>query len=173
MENDPGQAHGKEFKLPNYELTYILRPVEEANLSAANTRILNLLNAGGGTLVARNDWGRRRLAYPIRKFTDGYYTTLYIALPPTAVRNLERSLKLTEDVLRYMVVRVEEHTLPAAPPAPAAPTTTAEPAAAAPAPAAPAPPTPAAPAPEMAAPAQPPAPEANASPAPAPVTEGS
>lgn len=158
--------------MPNYELTYILRPVEEANLNAANTRIQTLLSAGGGTLVARHDWGRRRLAYPIRKTFDGYYSTLYITLPATAVRNLERSLKLMEDVLRFMVVRVEEHTLPTPPPTAAA-APAAEPAAVPAQPQAPAAEITPAPAPEAATPAPTPAPEANAAPEAAPVTEGS
>jgi len=107
--------------LANYELTYILRPLEEANLTAANDRITTALRNAGGEIVARHDWGRRRLAYPIRKINDGYYTTLYITLPGTAVRGIERSLQLSDDVLRYIVVRVETHRLPTAPAPAAAP----------------------------------------------------
>ncbi|HZQ08732.1 MAG TPA: 30S ribosomal protein S6 [Anaerolineae bacterium] len=108
--------------MANYELTYILRPLEEANLTAANDRIATTLRNAGGEIVARHDWGRRRLAYPIRKINDGYYTTLYITLPGNAVRGIERSLQLSDDVLRYLVVHVETHRLPTAPaptPAPA------------------------------------------------------
>lgn len=104
--------------MPNYELTYILRPLEDANLSAANERIANLVTSAGGTVAARHTWGRRRLAYPIRKINDGIYVTDYITLPTTAVRGLERALQLTEDVLRYLVVRVDTLTPPAAPPLP-------------------------------------------------------
>jgi small subunit ribosomal protein S6 len=118
--------------LSKYELTYILRPVEEATLTVNGERITKLVQNAGGEIVHRSDWGRRRLAFPIRKNNDGYYTTLYIALPGTAVRGLERSLKLMDDVLRYLVVNVETHTIPAAP-APAAEPATA-PVAEAPAP---------------------------------------
>lgn len=106
--------------MPNYELTYILRPLEEANLTTTNERITTIVNNAGGEIVARNDWGRRRLAYPIRKINDGYYTTLYVTLPGAAVRNVERLLQLNDDVQRYLVVKVEEFRLPAAP-APDAP----------------------------------------------------
>lgn len=108
--------------MPNYELTYILRPLEDASLSAANERIANLVTSAGGTVAARHTWGRRRLAYPIRKINDGIYVTSYITLPTTSVRGLERALQLTEDVLRYLVVRVDTLTPPAAPslPTPAA-----------------------------------------------------
>lgn len=101
--------------MSNYELTYILRPLEEANLTATNERITSIVQNAGGDIVARNDWGRRRLAYPIRKINDGYYTTLYVKLPGTAVRGLERSLQLIDDVQRYLVVRVDEFKLPTAP----------------------------------------------------------
>jgi small subunit ribosomal protein S6 len=116
--------------LSNYELTYILRPLEEANLTATNERINTIVKNAGGEIVARNDWGRRRLAYPIRKIGDGYYTTLYTTLPGTAVRAIERALQLNDDVLRYLVVKVDEFKLPSTPaPAPEAPAQAAQPAA--------------------------------------------
>lgn len=101
--------------MPNYELTYILRPLEEANLTTNNERITTIVTNAGGEIVARNDWGRRRLAYPIRKVNDGYYTTLYVTLPGAAVRNVERQLQLNDDVQRYLVVKVDEFRLPSAP----------------------------------------------------------
>jgi small subunit ribosomal protein S6 len=115
-------TQGKETLLSNYELTYILRPLEEANFTATNERINTIVRNAGGEIVARNDWGRRRLAYPIHKVTDGYYTTLFVTLPGTAVRGIERALQLNDDVLRYLVVRVDEFRLPAPPPAPASAT---------------------------------------------------
>ncbi len=104
--------------MSNYELTYILRPLEEANFTSTNDRITTIVTNAGGEIVARNDWGRRRLAYPIRKIPDGYYTTLFVTMPGTAVRGIERALQLNDDVLRYLVVRVDEFRLPTPPPAP-------------------------------------------------------
>lgn len=101
--------------MSNYELTYVLRPVDEANLTALQDRITAQVQNAGGEIVARHDWGRRRLAYPIRKIHDGYYTTLYVVLPGTAVRSIERLLKLNDDVLRSLFVRVEQFVLPQAP----------------------------------------------------------
>ena len=74
--------------MSNYELTYILRPLDEAGLATTNDRISTVVLNAGGEILARNDWGRRRLAYPIRKTNDGYYTTLYLTLPGTAVRGV-------------------------------------------------------------------------------------
>lgn len=101
--------------MPNYELTYIARPTEEANLAALNERINSIVTNAGGEIAGRNDWGRRRLAYPIQKNPDGYYTTLFVTMPGAAVRGVERSLQLNDDVLRYLVVRVETFKIPAAP----------------------------------------------------------
>ena len=91
-----------------YELVYIVRPtVDEQGLAALNGRVEKIIAGNGGEIVRRDDWGKRRLAYPILKFTEGFYAVLQINLPPTAVRELERSLKLTEEVLRDLVVRVD------------------------------------------------------------------
>lgn len=105
--------------MSNYELTFILRPSDEATLTAAQERIATQVKNAGGEIAARNDWGRRRLAYPIQKIHDGYYTTLYVALPGAAVRSLERLLKLNDQVLRSLFVRVDQFVLPQTP-APAA-----------------------------------------------------
>lgn len=116
--------------MSNYELTYVLRPGDETTLTTVQDRIAAQLQNAGGEIAARHDWGRRRLAYPIRKINDGYYTTLYVTLPGPAVRGIERQLRLNDDVLRYLFVRVEEFVVPqAAAPAPE-PRAEAEPAAA-------------------------------------------
>ncbi|HEX7593973.1 MAG TPA: 30S ribosomal protein S6 [Anaerolineae bacterium] len=92
----------------SYELMYVVRPtVDEQSLAAVNEKVEKLIAAGGGEMTRRDDWGKRRLAYPILKLTEGFYSVLQFNLPPTAVRDLERSLQLTEEILRYLVVRVE------------------------------------------------------------------
>ncbi|MDE3089683.1 MAG: 30S ribosomal protein S6 [Chloroflexota bacterium] len=91
-----------------YELMYVVRPtVDEQSLAAVNEKVEKFVAAGGGQVRRRDDWGKRRLAYPIAKFTEAFYSVLQLELPPTAVRDFERSLQLTEEILRYLVVRVE------------------------------------------------------------------
>ena len=104
--------------MSSYELTIVLRPLDDAALGAINERIHGLIASSGGEIVARNDWGKRHLAYPIKKITEGQYISLQVNVPPTAVRPIERALQLNDDVLRYLVIRVDEH--PAPPPAPEA-----------------------------------------------------
>jgi small subunit ribosomal protein S6 len=104
-----------------YELVYIVRPtVDEQTLAALKEKIENFIAHGNGTISQRDDWGKRSLAYPISKFTEGYYTVLQFEMPSTAVRDLERSLGLTEEVLRYLVVKQEVVAAPAATTTPAA-----------------------------------------------------
>jgi small subunit ribosomal protein S6 len=91
-----------------YELVYIVRPtVDEQALAAVNERVDKFIATQGGEITRREDWGKRRLAYPITKFTEGFYSVLQLNLPRTAVHEIERSLKLTEEILRYLVVRLD------------------------------------------------------------------
>jgi small subunit ribosomal protein S6 len=87
---------------------YLVRPtVDEQSLASVNEKVEKFVAAGGGQVARRDDWGKRRMAYPILKFTEAFYSVLQIEMPSPAVRDLERSLKLTEEILRYIVVRVE------------------------------------------------------------------
>lgn len=91
-----------------YELVYIVRPTaDEQSLAAVKDRVDRYIATAGGSVVKRDDWGKRALAYPIHKFTEGFYSVLQFDMPAPAVRDLERSLGLTEEVLRHIVVRAE------------------------------------------------------------------
>jgi len=73
-------------------------------------RISDLLVPGSkedGNLTA-NHWGVRQLAYPIRKFTEGYYVLYEAKIDPTRIKDIERSMQFNEDILRYLVVRKGE-----------------------------------------------------------------
>jgi small subunit ribosomal protein S6 len=90
----------------NYELTVIVSPeVEEENLEGAVDQIKQFVVAGGGQVANVDIWGRRRLAYAINKHLEGYYAVFQTQIPPEALSELERSLKLSEEVIRYLLVR--------------------------------------------------------------------
>lgn len=92
-----------------YELTFIVRPDVEAEiLNAVVDRVKNLLTDGGGQVTEVNNWGRRQLAYPINKITEGQYFLLKAQLPAQMISGLERDLRLTEQILRFLVVRADE-----------------------------------------------------------------
>jgi len=91
-----------------YELIYIVRPtVDEQALAAVKDKVEKFITTGGGTISQCDDWGKRTLAYTIAKVTEGFYTVLQFEMPATALRDLERSLGLTEEILRHLVVRQE------------------------------------------------------------------
>ncbi|MCA1646662.1 MAG: 30S ribosomal protein S6 [Chloroflexi bacterium] len=99
----------------DYELMVVLDPnLDETAIEAMNARIETLVSQRGGTVQNVDTWGRKRLAYPIGRFRDGFYILSRVQLPPTAAVEIERALKLTESVLRHLLVRSEGLGTPAA-----------------------------------------------------------
>jgi len=91
-----------------YELMLVLRPdAPDDRASAVIDRTTRQLVTAGGQIVKVAPWGRRRLAYPIERYRDGSYHILVFEAPSEAIAELERSLEITEEVLRHLVVRVE------------------------------------------------------------------
>ena len=64
--------------------------------------------SAAGTVVKIDNWGRRRFTYPIRKLQEGNYILFNLELEPTAISELERNLRLSEEVLRHLLVRVSD-----------------------------------------------------------------
>ena len=92
----------------DYELTFVVRPdVEDATLTALLDKVKGLITAAGGQGLQLESWGRRTLAFPIKKITEGQYFFIRVQLSPQAIRELERNLQLTEQILRFLFVRVE------------------------------------------------------------------
>ncbi|WP_448575088.1 30S ribosomal protein S6 [Thermomicrobium sp.] len=95
-----------------YELMVLLRPdLADDRLEAALERIRNTVVEQGGTITFEKrdtPWGRRRLAYPIRKFQEAFYVLFQLICPPRMVREIERELRLNEQVLRHLIVRLDE-----------------------------------------------------------------
>jgi small subunit ribosomal protein S6 len=90
--------------------------LEEAAVEALNTRIQTLVTQRGGTVESVEPWGRKRLAYPIGRHRDGVYILTRLQLPPTAADDIKRTLKLSESVIRHLLIRAEglTHAAPAA-----------------------------------------------------------
>jgi small subunit ribosomal protein S6 len=93
----------------HYELSLIIHPrVETGDVTNVVDRITDLVGASEGQVTSSDVWGRRRLAYPIKNQQDGTYVILNTQLQPAALSELERNLKLSEDILRYMVIRLDD-----------------------------------------------------------------
>jgi len=95
--------------LRTYELIFIVQPeLEEEPLNALVDSVQQVMVDNGGEVQKVERLGRRKLAYAIKKRTEGHYVLVHASLELTAIRELERSLRLSEDVLRHMLVRLEE-----------------------------------------------------------------
>lgn len=91
-----------------YELMLVLRPdAPDDRVQVVLDKTTRHVTDSGGQIVKAAPWGRRRLAYPIDRYREGSYHILHFEAPPEAIGELERTLLITEDVLRHLVVRVE------------------------------------------------------------------
>ena len=91
-----------------YEFMYIVNPeLEQEALEQLTSRIEQMIAAAGGQVLQVRSCARRRLAFPIRRFHEGRYHVAYLQLEPNAIGDLRGRLALTEEVIRYLLVRTE------------------------------------------------------------------
>lgn len=91
-----------------YELMLVLRPdIADDRSQAIIDRTTRQITASGGQIVKVAPWGRRRLAYPIDRHREGSYHIVIFEAPAESIAELERSLLITEELLRHLVTRVE------------------------------------------------------------------
>lgn len=89
-----------------YELMLVLKPdAPDERAAAVIDRTTRYVVASGGQIVKVAPWGRRRLAYPIDRYREGSYHIVVFEAPAETIAEMERSLQITEDVLRYLVTR--------------------------------------------------------------------
>ncbi|MFE9422459.1 30S ribosomal protein S6 [Kitasatospora sp. NPDC006697] len=94
----------------HYEVMVILDPsVEERAVSPLIESFLNVVRTGGGSVEKIDTWGRRRLAYEIKKQPEGIYSVIDLKATPEVVKELDRQLSLSEQVLRTKVLRPDTH----------------------------------------------------------------
>ena len=92
-----------------YELVFIAQPeLDEEALTSLVEGIQQTITDNGGEIVKTEAMGRRRLAYPIGRHVEGHYTLIHAAMERQALTELDRHLKLSEDVIRHLVVRLDE-----------------------------------------------------------------
>ena len=91
-----------------YELLLIITPDYDENEAEALTNQVKGIIENGGTLLKVDPWGKKRLAYPIRKRREGYYVLYIFECATSFVAELNQSLHVIEPILRYMVVQYED-----------------------------------------------------------------
>lgn len=91
-----------------YEIMYIIRPnIEDEAKKAVVERFNGILTDNGAEVMETKDWGKRRLAYEINDFRDGFYTILKVQSEAAAVQEFDRLAKISEDIIRHMVIKEE------------------------------------------------------------------
>jgi small subunit ribosomal protein S6 len=92
-----------------YEIMFIVRPdVEEADLDKLIEGFSTNVTSGGGEVKNVEKMGRRRLAYTVRKFNDGFYVLMNIAAAGSLIAEIERRLRVSEPVIKFITVRMDE-----------------------------------------------------------------
>ena len=91
-----------------YEVLYIVDPAQGEEGIAALVEKFKAMVEAEGTLSNIDEWGKRRLAYPINDLTEGYYVLMNIETKPEFPAELERVMKITEGILRCLITAVEE-----------------------------------------------------------------
>ena len=92
----------------NYELAFIIRPtVAEEGVTGVVEQVTQFVKTANGEVTSVDVWGRRALAYAIDNHREGTYVLLHANMPPAGLTELERNLKLSEEIIRYLLVKVE------------------------------------------------------------------
>jgi small subunit ribosomal protein S6 len=95
--------------MPLYENVFIARQdISGAQVDALSDTFTQLVADNGGEVKKREYWGLRNLTYRMRKNRKGHYVLLNLSAPPAAVTELERTMRINEDVIRYLTIRVDE-----------------------------------------------------------------
>ena len=91
-----------------YEVVLIINYIEEEQTNNVIARFEKLITDNDGTIDKMDRWEKRRLAYEIKGCNEGYYCLMEFTSPASTVKELDRVLKITEDILKHMIIRIEE-----------------------------------------------------------------
>jgi len=95
--------------LRDYEVLYIVRAdLDDDKVADAVKRVNTLIERAGGTIERTNLWGKRKLAYEVKHQKEGSYVLQDFQIAPERIPELEAALKITEEVLRHLIVRKPE-----------------------------------------------------------------
>jgi small subunit ribosomal protein S6 len=93
-----------------YETLFVVKPtLTEEEITATITKVKDVLAKEGAELVATDDMGMRKLAYPVDKHARGYYTVLFYKAEGSVIKELERNLKISEDVIKFLSVKYSKN----------------------------------------------------------------
>ena len=100
-------------KLRKYELIYIVQPeATDEGKARVDARVREVIERFEGKLLRREEWGKRKLAYEIRKFAKGIFYYFVFAAPPGTTREIERNLRMLDDCMRYQTIKLDDNITP-------------------------------------------------------------
>ncbi len=91
-----------------YEVMFIVKPAEEEGVNTVITKFENLIKSNGGTVEKVDRWGKRRLAYEVKDFMDGHYVLMHFSAEPKVIAELDRIMKITDEILKHMIIRQDQ-----------------------------------------------------------------
>jgi small subunit ribosomal protein S6 len=95
--------------MPNYEIMFIVNPnVVDEEIDKINSQVEGVITAGGGKVGKVEKLGKRRLAYLVKKFREGSYVLFTVESSGTVIHEVERRLRVMDQVIKYLTVRMDE-----------------------------------------------------------------
>lgn len=94
--------------MKEYELTVLIHPDLEADIETPLTKVRDLIKTHGGEIIKEDNWGKKKLAYKINREDFAVYVYMDVKLPAEALLKISNTLNITDEVLRYLLVTVDE-----------------------------------------------------------------
>jgi small subunit ribosomal protein S6 len=96
------------ISLRKYEVVFIVKPMEEEATNEVIAKFENLVKNNGGSIEKVDRWGKRRMAYEIKELNEGFYVLFNITAEPKAIAELDRVMKITDEIVKHMILKVDE-----------------------------------------------------------------
>ena len=100
--------------MKDYELTVLIHPDFESDVEKPLEKVRNLIKTNGGEIAKEDNWGKKKLAYQIRREDFAIYVAMDVKLPAAAPLKISNTLNITDEVLRYLLVKAEDRLAPKA-----------------------------------------------------------
>ena len=91
--------------MKDYEILYVVKHVEDQNIESVVNKFNTLIEDNGGKVEKTDRWGKKRLAYEIQDFNEGLYVLVTFSAESACVKELDRVMKITDEILRHMLIR--------------------------------------------------------------------
>jgi small subunit ribosomal protein S6 len=101
----PARDQRKEFVINNYEIAVLYHPDLEVDLEKGSKRVEKVIADNGGTITKTDNWGKRKLAYPIKKQEFAVYVFYTVEMPAENVMKVEQTFNITDEIIRFLITR--------------------------------------------------------------------